>query len=228
MQIKINEIFQSISGEAGHPNFPQGTFCTFIRFQGCNLRCTWCDTPHSQDPDGGQWMEIEDIVSAVGSNSNVVITGGEPLQQKEGLECLIDVLVGKGKNVQIETNGSFLPDRFNTEFELQVEWVFDYKLPSSKMELLMMPIAPYFQQALVAGRAMVKFVFHDEKDIDVMIHVMKIFLAHLPYFGFAIFILSPTEHGRQFSADVVKKIFDQNLQNYCIFSLQSHKILDLK
>lgn len=228
MQIKINEIFQSISGEAGHPNFPQGTFCTFIRFQGCNLRCGWCDTRHSQDPDGGQWMEIEDIVSAVGSNSNVVITGGEPLQQKEGLECLIDVLIGKGKNVQIETNGSFLPDKFNTEFLSAVTWVFDYKLPSSGMGVLMMPIAPYFQQALRSGQAVVKFVFHDENDIDAMIHVMKLFLDHLPNLGFAPFIVSPTGFGRSFSRDAVKKIFEQNLQNHCVFSLQSHKILDLK
>jgi len=228
MQIKINEIFQSISGEAGHPNFPQGTFCTFIRFQGCNLRCTWCDTQHSQDPDGGQWMEIEDIISAVGSNSNVVITGGEPLQNQLELECLIDDLIGEGKKVQIETNGSFLPYRFNTEYTPQVTWVFDYKLPSSGMELLMMPIMPYFQQALKSKQAVVKFVFHNEQDIDVMISVMKIFLDHLPYLGFAPFIVSPTGFGRSFSLDAVKKIFEQNLQNYCIFSLQSHKLLDLK
>ena len=92
-------------------------------------------------------MEIEDIVSAVGSDSNVVITGGEPLQNQFPLECLIDALITKGKKVQIETNGSFLPYQFNNEFTPQVTWVFDYKLPSSGMELLMMPIAPYFQQA---------------------------------------------------------------------------------
>jgi len=36
----VHSIFESISGEAGF--FPQGIWCTFIRLQGCNLRCHWC------------------------------------------------------------------------------------------------------------------------------------------------------------------------------------------
>ena len=228
MQIKINEIFQSISGEAGHHSFPQGTFCTFIRFQGCNLRCAWCDTRHSQDPDGGQWMEIEDIVSAVGSNSNVVITGGEPLQQKEGLETLINILAYQGKKIQIETNGSFQPGRFNTAFLPAITWVLDYKLPSSGMETLMMPLTPYFQQTFESRQAMIKFVFDDEKDIAAMLQVIGILTALPLLFTKGRFILSPTENGRQFSKKVVEMVFEQNLQDYCIFSLQSHKILDLK
>lgn len=38
--MKVNEIFQSISGEVG--NIPQGAITWFIRFQGCNLECNWC------------------------------------------------------------------------------------------------------------------------------------------------------------------------------------------
>ena len=38
--LQVNSIFESISGEAGF--FQQGTWCTFIRLQGCNLRCSWC------------------------------------------------------------------------------------------------------------------------------------------------------------------------------------------
>ena len=36
----VNDIFESISGEAGL--FPQGQLCTFLRLQGCNLQCNWC------------------------------------------------------------------------------------------------------------------------------------------------------------------------------------------
>jgi len=39
--LNVNEIFTSISGEVGGA-FPQGSVVTFIRLQGCNLKCPWC------------------------------------------------------------------------------------------------------------------------------------------------------------------------------------------
>jgi len=38
--MRVNSIFNSISGEVGI--IPQGAVTTFIRFQGCNLQCDWC------------------------------------------------------------------------------------------------------------------------------------------------------------------------------------------
>ena len=42
---KVIEKFLSIDGEGP----TQGELATFIRFQGCNLRCKWCDTKYSYD-----------------------------------------------------------------------------------------------------------------------------------------------------------------------------------
>ncbi len=49
--MKIAELFYSLQGEGslvGVPSF-------FIRTSGCNLRCSWCDTPYtSWQPEGGE------------------------------------------------------------------------------------------------------------------------------------------------------------------------------
>ena len=78
----INEIFKSISGEAGHPNFQQGTFCSFVRFQGCDLTCHYCDTKQSWSMDAGELMAVAEILEKVSDTENIVITGGEPQRQE--------------------------------------------------------------------------------------------------------------------------------------------------
>lgn len=96
--MKINEIFYSLQGE-GHYT---GTAAVFIRFSGCNLRCDFCDTDHSNFEE----MSEEQIVEAVCAYpaSHVVITGGEPSLQLTG--SLVDRLHTAGKYVQVETNGT--------------------------------------------------------------------------------------------------------------------------
>ena len=230
MQIRINEIFKSISGEAGHPAFPQGTFCTFVRFQGCNFAsnpCLWCDTQHSQNKEAGELLSVGKIISTIGIDNYIVITGGEPLFQQFGLSVLVRTLLGAGKKVQIETNGSFIP----VDFGVNCAWVLDYKLPSSGVQQNM--ISNFgFLEALKKQNAVIKFVFDTVEDITVMfekINLFKIMMENIHLnLGYAPFIVSPTENGKRFSKKVVETIFDQNLQDYCLFSLQSHKILDLK
>ena len=51
----IIEKFVSIDGEGP----TAGELATFIRFQGCNLRCSWCDTTYSFDKS-----EITEVLSA--------------------------------------------------------------------------------------------------------------------------------------------------------------------
>ena len=52
--LKINEIFDTIQGEA----FYTGTPATFIRLQGCPVGCHWCDTKHTWS-EGTEKLRIE-------------------------------------------------------------------------------------------------------------------------------------------------------------------------
>ncbi len=122
MTIYVNEIFFSIQGESVNAGRP----CVFVRLAGCNLRCTYCDTKYAYEQD--EKYELNEIVKQVDAfNGDLVeITGGEPLFQEE-TPALIHVLLEKGYEVMMETNGSFninLVDR-------RCMKIIDMKCPSS-------------------------------------------------------------------------------------------------
>lgn len=98
-KMKINEIFYSLQGE-GHWT---GTPMIFVRFSGCNLNCSFCDTDHSAFTD----MTIEQIISKVksfGDCKSVCLTGGEPSLQVN--QELVDALHREGFRIHIESNGT--------------------------------------------------------------------------------------------------------------------------
>jgi len=142
----IHEIFPSFQGEGILVGVPQ----VFVRLSGCNLRCTYCDTPASRERVercllygwGGLPQEVAnplDIEQAVGFISSlwghamhsVSVTGGEPLLQAEALESLLPLLKSGGMPVYLETNGTL-----GEELEAVLPWTdwiaMDVKLPSTQ------------------------------------------------------------------------------------------------
>ncbi|HEY1867154.1 MAG TPA: 7-carboxy-7-deazaguanine synthase QueE [Candidatus Cybelea sp.] len=106
--LQLSEIFYSIQGEGTWT----GTPAVFIRLAGCNLACDFCDTDYSTK----FFASVDEIVATVrkagGDCPMVVLTGGEPLAQRETLE-LIGALRRDGHRVHIESNGTIfteLPD----------------------------------------------------------------------------------------------------------------------
>ena len=95
---KINEIFYSLQGEGFHT----GTPAVFVRFSGCNLKCSFCDTQH----EAGALMTDDEIIAEVSKYPavTVILTGGEPSLWID--DALIDRLHKAGKYVCIETNGT--------------------------------------------------------------------------------------------------------------------------
>jgi 7-carboxy-7-deazaguanine synthase len=99
--LTICEIFKSIQGESTFA----GRVCSFVRLSGCNLSCSWCDTPYSKEP--GTDRSIDDIAVEVGTHETtlVEITGGEPLLQPE-TPALCKRLLDERYTVLVETNGT--------------------------------------------------------------------------------------------------------------------------
>lgn len=132
VNFKVVEKFISINGEGRLC----GQLAVFIRFAGCNLNCSYCDTTWANEKDVAyELMSAYDIYEYIKSIDvrNVTLTGGEPLLQ-EGIIELLEVLAkDKEIHVEIETNGSVLLDEF-AKIENSPSFTMDYKLPSSNME----------------------------------------------------------------------------------------------
>ena len=75
--MKIAELFYSIQGEGTLIGVPS----VFIRTSGCNLRCSWCDTPYTSWRPEGTDLTLEQILDEVSAHParHVVVTGGEPM-----------------------------------------------------------------------------------------------------------------------------------------------------
>lgn len=130
----VAEKFVSINGEGKRA----GELAVFIRFRGCNLRCSYCDTMWANSGDcPAEMMSAEDIVSYVNEEGvkNVTLTGGEPLLQKN-IDMLVEKLMKNSHNVEIETNGSVSIKNLSENI-YRPDFTVDYKLPSSGMENFM-------------------------------------------------------------------------------------------
>lgn len=95
---KINEIFYSLQGEGYHV----GTPVVFVRFSGCNLKCSFCDTQHEE----GEMMTDDAILKVIARypSKTVVLTGGEPSLFID--DAFVELLHQEGLKVYIETNGT--------------------------------------------------------------------------------------------------------------------------
>jgi 7-carboxy-7-deazaguanine synthase len=101
--LKIAELFYSLQGEGSLVGVPS----VFIRTSGCNLRCSWCDTPYTSWQPEGFDLPLRQILDEVKAHParHVVVTGGEPMIQPEIIpltECLREA----GLHITVETAGT--------------------------------------------------------------------------------------------------------------------------
>ena len=101
--MRIAEIYASLQGEG----LLAGTPSTFVRTSGCNLRCTWCDTPFTSWQPEGTERSVADVLAVVDALEprHVVVTGGEPLLFADVAD-LCRRLRAAGRHVTIETAGT--------------------------------------------------------------------------------------------------------------------------
>lgn len=105
--LPVAETFLSVQGEGKLAGVPSG----FIRLSGCNLRCTWCDTPYASWRPEGTRRSVESLLDEVRGWGvrHVVLTGGEPMIHA-GVVELARGLHGLGVHVTVETAGTLYRD----------------------------------------------------------------------------------------------------------------------
>ena len=170
--VAVAEIFAAPQGEGVLMGQPM----VFIRVQGCNFECSWCDTQYAiprhrlseLNPDSGEaWgLSIETIRDRVRDLAPrrgqrwVSITGGEPTSHKF-LPELVEALRRDGFQVLIETNAAVLRDAF---MPLDVFWSTSPKLSSSGMADRPVPLLRWLTQDAQGRRWQAKYVIDTEQD----------------------------------------------------------------
>lgn len=140
------EVFSSAQGEGPHV----GATTLFVRLGGCDLRCRWCDSPHTWRPTDTCRLEtvrasgafraipnpvaVDEIVATAEAleleqHRFVSVTGGEPLLQPEVVRALGGALRGRGPRLLLETAGH-LPEALATVLDAVDVVSMDWKLAS--------------------------------------------------------------------------------------------------
>lgn len=162
----VIESFVSINGEGTRA----GELAVFIRFRGCNLRCSYCDTLYANEPDAPCVEQTPaDVYAYIRSTgvTNVTLTGGEPLLEPEIKDLLALLLADDRLSVEIETNGAvdlapFCGDK-------RPLFTMDYKLPSSGCERAMKTE----NFSLLQPEDTVKFVSGSRADLDRALEIIQ-------------------------------------------------------
>ncbi len=116
-------VAEKFAGTVQGEGVSRGDPAVFVRLSRCNLRCGAndapfaCDTPYTWDTSRFDLSErssrqsVEDVAAWVLDQLPhlVVITGGEPLLQREPVTELVRVLTDAGRRVEFETNGTLDP-----------------------------------------------------------------------------------------------------------------------
>lgn len=105
--LRIHERFVSLQGEGQLVGVPS----SFVRVSGCNLRCTWCDSPATSWAPAGEPQTLDELVDFCARGPrHVVLTGGEPLLFA-AVAPLSQRLRAAGHHITVETAGTvWLPE----------------------------------------------------------------------------------------------------------------------
>ena len=146
----VNEIYPCLQGEGVNLGKP----AVLVRFQICNLRCVWCDTPYThtnksdpvdvKDLNGKQnffRISFEDLIEKIHSYSikHIIFTGGEPTLQNLAMLAKALLQLDVAYTFEVESNGTQIPhlnlkDFSEKDYEL-MQWNISPKYGSSGQEI---------------------------------------------------------------------------------------------
>lgn len=123
---RITEVFDSLQGEGIYLGAKQ----IFVRFFGCNLTCSFCDTRLEHFTEYEPKELLAEIKLYGDGHHSIAFTGGEPLLQKDFLKAILRLTNKEGYKNYLETNGTLY-----NELEEIIDYLdvvaMDLKLPSS-------------------------------------------------------------------------------------------------
>lgn len=210
---KVVEKFISINGEGQCA----GELACFIRFAGCNLNCSYCDTRWANEKSAPyEILSEEEIYGYIKESGvrNVTLTGGEPLLQENIGRLILLLSRDRELRIEIETNGAISVKPF-VNIGDRVIFTMDYKLPESGMESHM--ILENF--SLLGKKDTVKFVAGSKKDLDKAKEIIdryrlcektKVYLS--------------SSFGKLTPREIVEYMIENNM-NGCRLQLQMHKYI---
>lgn len=125
-KLAIAEMFcDTIQGEG--PN--AGVISTFVRLQGCTLKCVWCDTldvwPHGNEYSFEEIFEMWEkvgLIDRLEKGQHLILTGGSPLKQEKRLINFIVQFVeryGFKPYIEVENEAVLMPSQ---QFVDIVDW----------------------------------------------------------------------------------------------------------
>lgn len=213
MKFKVVEKFVSINGEGKRA----GQLAIFIRFAGCNLDCSYCDTKWANLKDVTfELLSVDEIYDYIKSTEikNVTLTGGEPLFQKNIKELLEKLCYDKNLNIEIETNGSINLKEF-ISIENRPSFTMDYKCPSSGMENKM--CLENFKY--IDKKDTIKFVVGNIKDLNKVKNIIEKYRLN----GKTSIYISPVFGSIEL--EEIVEFMKINKMNDVNFQMQLHKVI---
>lgn len=153
-----------------------GTQTMFVRFGGCDYRCTKCDSLHAVIPGAIQknatYMDYKEIARKLEEAYHatgvkwVTFSGGNPLMHK--LDELVDLLIYNGWEINVETQGTLWQDWVNTCSVVTVSpksWGMGEKFEEAKFRR-------FFQRTI--RPICIKIVVFSEQDLEFAVGIEQI------------------------------------------------------
>ena len=216
---KIIEIFTSIQGEGLYVGEEQ----LFIRFYGCNLRCSFCDESKKEFFSEYRASEVIEKLIKEGRKT-ISLTGGEPLMHADFLNQILPALKEKGLKIYLETNGILKEGLLKVLDYIDIISM-DIKLPSSTgLKAYWQEHADFLKEAIkkeVFVKAIVTSVTFFS-DIEKAVHIVKDVDKNIP------FIIQPVSYnGNIEKIDLLPSFFDRVKRDLTSVKIipQVHKIL---
>lgn len=175
----VNEIYSCLQGEGIHLGRPS----LLVRFQICNLRCSWCDTKYTHtaksDPNAVRYTlsELCAKIQSYETFRHLILSGGEPTLQNI---ALVMKALGPSYTAEVESNGTQIPHKKFSDFSISdydlMQWNISPKFENADVKIEPEALAHWAQLANQKENIFFKFVIRESEqaiDLEKILELIK-------------------------------------------------------